>query len=99
MSGMLAGIIIIALTFYISVAIHELGHFLGFVLNKTPVRMISIALVSVIFNGSKWEVVFNHNGSGIGGIVIPNLIAISNEAEFKAMQEGYSKAILGGLHY
>lgn len=96
MSGILVGVIIIALTFYISVIIHELGHFFGFLLNKIPVRMISIAIFSFIFNGSKWEIVFNHSGAGIGGIVIPNVRAVANEAEFKAMQRGYSRAIMGG---
>lgn len=58
--------------------------------------MLSIGHISFIFNGSKWEVAFNRNKVGVAGIAVPNLTVVSNNKEFKLMQQGYANAILGG---
>ncbi|MCR2044601.1 site-2 protease family protein [Anaerosalibacter massiliensis] len=85
---------IIILTFYISIALHELGHFFAFIFNKIQMRMLNISIFSFIFDGEKWRLKLNRNNIGVGGIAIPNLTVVSNEKEFKETQEGYANAIL-----
>ncbi|HHX59950.1 MAG TPA: hypothetical protein GX707_04300 [Epulopiscium sp.] len=89
-------VIIAVLVFYISVAIHELGHFFAFIYNKISMRMLNITIFSFIFDGSRWKLAFNRNGAGVGGIAVPNLTIVSNEKEFNEMQKGHANAILWG---
>lgn len=81
---------------FLSLTVHELGHFLVFKYKKVSVRMLNVSFISFIFNGSKWEVALDLNGGGIGGIVVPNLTSVSNDDEFEQMQKVYTSAILGG---
>ena len=92
----LAVFTIFIVVFYISVAIHELGHFVAFIYNKIGVRMLNITIFSFIFDGTKWNFAFNRNGAGVGGIAVPNLTIIANEEEFNKMQKGCANAILWG---
>lgn len=94
--SMLLGLSIVVLVYFLSIAIHELGHFFAFIINKIGMRMLNVLIVSFIYDGSKWKLVFNRNGAGIGGIAVPNLTAITNEKEFNHMQKGHANAILWG---
>ena len=85
---------IMILTFYISITLHELGHFFAFILNGIQIRMLSISIFSFIFDGEKWRLRLNRNNIGVGGIAVPNLTVISNEEEFKKAQKGYANAII-----
>lgn len=85
---------IMILTFYISITLHELGHFFTFILNGIQMRMLSISIFSFIFDGEKWRLRLNRNNIGVGGIAVPNLTVISNEEEFKKTQRGYANAII-----
>lgn len=85
---------IMILTFYISITLHELGHFFTFILNGIQMRMLSISIFSFIFDGEKWKLRLNRNNIGVGGIAVPNLTVISNEEEFKKTQRGYANAII-----
>lgn len=89
-------LIIFAVVFYISIAIHELGHFFAFIYNKISMRMLNIIVFSFIYNGSKWKLALNRNGSGVGGIAVPNLTVVANQKEFKNMQKGHANAIIWG---
>ncbi len=89
-------LIIIVLVYYISIGLHELGHFAAFRYNKISMRMLSIVIFSFIFNGSKWKLILNYNGHGIGGIAVPNLTVIPSKKEFKHTQKAYANAILWG---
>ncbi|MSS44241.1 hypothetical protein FYJ27_11045 [Anaerosalibacter bizertensis] len=85
---------IMILTFYISITLHELGHFFAFILNGIQIRMLTISIFSFIFDGEKWRLRLNRNNIGVGGIAVPNLTVISNEEEFKKAQKGYANAII-----
>lgn len=89
-------LMILALSLYASIAIHECGHFLVFRMNKIPMRMLNITFFSFIFDGSKWNFVFNRNTGGVGGIAIPNLGGVQNEEAFRKVRKAYARAILGG---
>lgn len=93
---LLAILIILVLIFYISIAMHELGHFFAFIYNKIDMRMLNITVFSFIFDGSRWNLVLNRNSAGVGGIAIPNLKVVANEVEFERLQKGYANAILWG---
>lgn len=94
-SFLIIGLIIVLVLFF-SIAIHEMGHFIGFKYNKIPVRMLNIYILSLIFDGSKWNLKFNHNGGNVGGIVVPNLKPVNSHKEFKENQKANARAILGG---
>ena len=85
---------IMILTFYISITLHELGHFFAFILNGIQIRMLTISIFSFIFDGEKWRLRLNRNNIGVGGIAVPNLTVISNEEEFKKAQKCYANAII-----
>lgn len=92
--GIFPMLVIIVSLYYISIALHELGHFFAFIFNKIQMRMLSISIFSFIFDGEKWNLKLNRNTIGVGGIAVPNLTVISNEREFKKAQRGYANAIL-----
>lgn len=87
-------LVIMILTFYISITLHELGHFFAFILNGIQMRMLSISIFSFIFDGEKWGLRLNRNNVGVSGIAVPNLTIIHNEGEFKKAQKGYANAII-----
>jgi hypothetical protein len=87
-------LVIMILTFYISITLHELGHFFAFILNGIQIRMLSISIFSFIFDGEKWRLRLNRNNVGVGGIAVPNLTIIHNEGEFKKTQKSYANAII-----
>lgn len=87
-------LIICAATYYGSILLHELGHFWGFKVNGVSIRMIKVSIIGIIFNKDKSRLKINPSGLGISGIVVPHIGVISDEAEFKRMQEAYGKAII-----
>lgn len=92
--NLVAVLIIFITIYYSSILLHELGHFCAFKAMGVNIRMIKVSIVGVIFNKNKTSLKINPSGLGVGGIVVPHIGIISDEAKFKEMQKIYAKAMI-----
>lgn len=90
-------IIIFLLTYIGAVAVHELGHGIGFTLNGLKMRALFITMFLFIKENKKWKFKIRPNNvTTIGGIAIPDLDVVKDENEFNRLQKSYANAIISG---
>ncbi|MFA9557090.1 site-2 protease family protein [Evansella sp. AB-rgal1] len=92
------GIIFISIFTYVFViGIHELGHAVSFKRNGINVRAVIVLMFVFIKEQGKWKWKINSsNVASIGGIAVPDLESVKDEAHFLRLQKAYAKAILAG---
>lgn len=88
-------ILIIVLTFILSVTLHEFGHAISFIINGIKMRGIIFVNFLLIKENNKWKFKIIRNKS-LGGIAIPKITNIKNEKEFLQIQKSFAKALLAG---
>ena len=88
-------ILIIVLTFILSVALHEFGHAISFIINGIKIRGIIFVNFLLIKEEEKWKFKIIRNKS-LGGITIPEIQNIKDEEEFLLVQKHFAKALIAG---
>lgn len=90
-------IAIIIFTYLFAVSAHELGHFISFIKNGIKMRALVVSIFLFIKENGRWRFKFGPNKiTLIGGIAVPDLGVVKNEADFRRLQIAYSKAIIAG---
>lgn len=87
--------IILVLTYYIAITIHELIHFIVFKINKINMRGLIIGPFIFIKMNNKWK--FNFKITKIffaGGIAIPDIDIIENIKDLNKFRNSFAKALI-----
>lgn len=90
--------LILIVSVFLVILIHELGHLFSFVFNKIKIRAILVLIFMFLKddnNKPKFKV-FPKYIKLLGGIVVPNLGEIKNEEDLKNLREKFAKALIAG---
>ncbi|WP_026477860.1 M50 family metallopeptidase [Alkaliphilus transvaalensis] len=84
-------------TYIVTVAFHEMGHFLSFLRNGIKMRALIITIFVFITEQGSWKLKIRPNNvTGTGGIAVPDLEVVKGEDDFSRLQKAYAKAIIAG---
>lgn len=86
--------VFIIFVYYVSVAIHELAHFVTYKLFKVQMRAICFTPFCFINNGVEWKVKVNWNNIGLGGAAIPNLVVVKDDNDFIKIKKAFAYSML-----
>ncbi|MDE5413233.1 M50 family metallopeptidase [Alkalihalobacterium chitinilyticum] len=90
-------LLIVACTYFMAVAFHEFGHAYSFSRNGVKVRAVIVMFLFFIKENGRWKVKFRPNKlTAIGGIAIPDIRAIKDQADLEQTQRAYARAIIAG---
>ncbi|SDZ46190.1 hypothetical protein SAMN05421736_11394 [Evansella caseinilytica] len=90
-------VLIVLFTYFMAVGLHELGHAVSFVKNGFRMRAVVVMILLFIKEDGRWKMKVRPNAvTAIGGIAVPDLDAVKDEADFKQKQRGYAKAVIAG---
>lgn len=88
-------IVLILVSYIISIAIHELTHFFTFKKYKIKIKGIIILGCILIDEKNKWKFSFKPALIALlGGVVVPKYNKVNNEEEFNKLREIISKAMI-----
>src|SRR5690554_6533866 len=89
-------ILLIVINFVLIILIHELGHLFSFVFSKIKIKALMV-LIFVIKKEKRWQFrVKIKNIKFIGGLVVPNFPAITNEEEYEDVKLKFKRALIMG---
>ncbi|EEG76247.1 M50 family metallopeptidase [Dethiobacter alkaliphilus] len=92
-----APVLIFILTFFVSLVVHEMGHFISFVTDGVKMRALYLSAFLFITENGRWTLKFRPNSMTlIGGLVVPDVGVIEDEHNFQKMQKAYARAIIAG---
>lgn len=87
--------IIVILTLFLLILIHELGHFFAFLVQGIPVRALYVFIFRLYKQKNKWKIkVVWRQWVLLGGLVVPDLLAIENELDFKKTTKKFANALI-----
>lgn len=90
-------LLIVVCTYFMAVAFHEFGHAYSFSKNGVKIRAVIVMFLFFIKENGRWKVKFRPNKlTAIGGIAIPDIRAIKDQADLEETQRAYAKAIIAG---
>ncbi len=88
-------VLIMVLTFILSVTLHEFGHAISFLINGIKMRAIIFVNFLLIKEDGGWKFKIIRNSS-LGGITVPEITNIKDEEEFLKVQKGFANALIAG---
>jgi len=89
--------LILPAEYFMSVFIHEMGHFLTFSRNGLKVRALFLSALMFIRENNTWKVKFCPNSiTLLGGAVIPDVSVVKSQEEFDKIRMAYARAIAAG---
>lgn len=89
--------LIFFLTYLFALVVHELGHFMSFVVDGVKMRALFLTVLLFIKENDRWTLKFRPNKlTAIGGMAVPDLDVIQDAADFSRLQKVYAKAIIAG---
>jgi hypothetical protein len=92
-----ANLLIFLSVYFLAVAAHETGHFIGFVINGIEMRALFITSFLFIKDSGRWKLKFRPNNiTLLGGIAIPDLKTVKDREDFERQRKAYAQAILAG---
>ena len=90
-------ILIFLITYFVLIAVHELGHFFTFIRNNIDMRALFLMVFMVIKENGKWCFKFKPNKlTSTGGIAIPDVDIVQDKDDLKQVQRGFAKALIAG---
>jgi hypothetical protein len=82
-------------TFYISLTLHELGHFFAFVIQKIKIRALYLTIFVFYKNEKGWHFTIRPKLWVLGGgLVVPDLGKIEDDQDFDQLRNRFAKALI-----
>ncbi|MFP4186651.1 MAG: M50 family metallopeptidase [Acholeplasmataceae bacterium] len=95
--GFFGVLFLLILVFYITLTLHELGHFLAFRLQKIRLRAIYLTIFVFYRTEQGWRFTVRPRLWVLfGGLVVPDLAPINDEKTYQKTVDRFSKALLAG---
>ncbi len=83
------------LSFYVSLTLHELGHFFAFVIQKIKIRALYLTIFVFYKNEKGWHFTIRPKLWVLGGgLVVPDLGKIENDQDFDQLRNRFAKALI-----
>ena len=81
--------------FYVSLTLHELGHFFAFVVQRIKIRALYLTVFVFYKNEKGWHFTVKPKLWVLGGgLVVPDLGKIENDQDFNQLKNRFSKALI-----
>lgn len=89
--------VLVLVSLFLVILIHELGHLISFVVNGIKIR--ALLVLGLVFKRTKKGFRFQFYAplvKLVGGLVVPELPSIKNDDEYKEVVNKFSKALIAG---
>lgn len=84
-------------SFYLTLSLHEFGHFFGFMFHGTKNRAIHITAFVLYKKNNHWRLGFNYRlFKLLGGFVVPDLNIIDSEETYQKEIQTFAKSLIIG---
>ncbi|MCD8502604.1 MAG: M50 family metallopeptidase [Bacillaceae bacterium] len=87
--------LIFIFTYFLAIALHELGHAISIVRHNIPLRALMILMFLFIKIEGKWKLRFTFTNI-LGGLAVPDMPVVKDKQTFTKMQKAYAKILLAG---
>ncbi|HHY82929.1 MAG TPA: hypothetical protein GX505_09675 [Clostridiales bacterium] len=92
-----AYILLLPAAYFMSVFVHELGHFISFIKNGIKVRALFLSIFLFNREENNWRLKICPNSvTLLGGAAIPDVSAVKDKEEFEHLRSAYARVIAAG---